>query len=72
MLKTLDKLENHPLFYERSKEAVDVVDANVKDLKSGDIVECWIYRLTNFKDHLMALPFIDNYDCNNDPKFVFW
>ncbi len=67
MLKILDKLEKHPIYYERTLGEIEMVDSKVTDFKAGDTVDCGIYLLKNFKDHLLDLPFLDNYDSEADP-----
>ncbi|XP_050423493.1 gamma-glutamylaminecyclotransferase-like isoform X2 [Adelges cooleyi] len=54
MLAFLDEFENHPNFYVRQKTCVK--------LTNDDIVECWIYFLTNYPDNFLQLKYFSDYD----------
>ena len=64
MLKVLDELEKSPIFYTRTQENFEIVESMVGTFQNGDIVECGIYLLKDFKDHLLELPFLEVY-CNS-------
>jgi len=52
-LAELDKLENHPILYERQ-----LLDFEVDD---GTCQKAWIYLLKKFKAEMLELPFYDCY-----------
>ncbi|XP_076810418.1 putative gamma-glutamylcyclotransferase CG2811 [Clavelina lepadiformis] len=63
MLEVLDKLETHPVLYERTPIFVDLAQStNINNEISATSLECETYILHNYKELLLNLPFIDCYD----------
>ncbi|XP_045108699.1 putative gamma-glutamylcyclotransferase CG2811 isoform X1 [Portunus trituberculatus] len=54
MLELLDRLEDHPKYYERKMK-------KVKLQESGKELECWVYLLHKYKPFMMELPFLNDY-----------
>lgn len=57
MLGLLDELEDAPRYYKRKLESVRIIgEATTKDSghEIGDIVQCWVYKLDNFKEEMLA------------------
>ena len=49
MLKELDKLEDHPNFYIRSEEPIEMqTNENDKSLSKPETINCWVYLLKSF------------------------
>nr|XP_002124027.1 putative gamma-glutamylcyclotransferase CG2811 [Ciona intestinalis] len=63
MLKTLDKLENHPTLYLRSK-------IQVKRNTESDVIECDAYLLTNYKLELLTLPMLTSYNITTSSSYI--
>ncbi|XP_071942372.1 putative gamma-glutamylcyclotransferase CG2811 [Antedon mediterranea] len=62
MLAALDRLEGHPIYYQRTDIKVTLVqDADGNPLQNQTPITCMFYVLRNFKDHMMELPFIEEY-----------
>ncbi|XP_045601954.1 putative gamma-glutamylcyclotransferase CG2811 isoform X2 [Procambarus clarkii] len=59
MLATLDKLEDHPRYYERK-----IIKVLLQ--KSREEVDCWIYLLFKYKPHMMELPFLKAYSSSGN------
>ncbi|KAL0279126.1 UNVERIFIED_CONTAM: hypothetical protein PYX00_000742 [Menopon gallinae] len=58
MLAALDILEDHPSFYIREVEKVN--------LNSTDTLDCWIYFIKNFKPELLTQERFKEYHSNGD------
>lgn len=52
MLKTLDRLEQYPDWYDRQLHDV---------LVGSETVQCWIYMLKNYSENLLLLPFLTEF-----------
>ena len=66
MMKHLDKLENHPIYYTRTQEEFEIIDAKDSTVSNGQKIIGGIYLLKNFKKDLLHLQFITNYSSEND------
>lgn len=53
MFERLDKLEEHPKFYERKLTQINTEDS---------VIDCWCYFMTNFRQELLSKEFIEDYD----------
>lgn len=56
MLEKLDVLEDHPNFYIREIEEVELINS-----KEDKIVKCWIYFLKKFKPSLLNEEYLKEY-----------
>ncbi|XP_076309943.1 gamma-glutamylaminecyclotransferase-like [Tachypleus tridentatus] len=65
MLQNLDKLENHPTYYERMQEDVCIIQSCEGSATTGDCKEnclrVWMYFLKNYKPELLNLPYLEEY-----------
>ncbi|XP_067931018.1 putative gamma-glutamylcyclotransferase CG2811 [Watersipora subatra] len=59
-LLALDELERHPIVYVR--ELIPVHKLNEDDTLSDTCVQAWCYILPDYKDYLLALPYLDRYN----------
>ena len=59
MLENLDVLEDHPNYYQRRPEKVTKSDDNCE-------IECWIYTLKKYKEEMLKLPMLSNYNSEDD------
>ena len=70
MLKVLDELERHPIFYNRRLMKIQLMCVNRETLSNnnmfeeGNTLECLCYVMPNFKDELLTLTMEDDYDAN--------
>lgn len=58
MLSNLDILEDHPNYYIREKDVVQLYSTDSKLCKE---LSCWMYFIKNFKQHLLQNPHIEDY-----------
>ncbi|XP_022643442.1 putative gamma-glutamylcyclotransferase CG2811 isoform X2 [Varroa jacobsoni] len=63
MLTALDDLENHPNYYVRQQEPVEISD--------GSILTPWVYFLIDFQEKLLQKPFLDNYSSSGSHGLVY-
>lgn len=65
MLSRLDVLEDHPSFYVRE---IDEIQLNglKEDVESPKTLNCWIYFLKKFKPYLLSEPFLKEYHSEGD------
>lgn len=61
VLSQLDILENHPSFYVRETESVQIIPQNEESNDSKEELKCWIYFLKQFKPSLLSMPFLVEY-----------
>ena len=69
MLGHLDELEDHPKWYTRTPTQCHLLPEQAGlghggGVSSGSAVDCEVYFLFDFKDELLDLPPISNYDSN--------
>lgn len=69
MLAKFDELECHPDYYTRIQEEVQMISKNGSN---GKLIRPWIYFLKNFRQELLALPYLDDYssDGSHGLKYV--
>ncbi|XP_059062615.1 putative gamma-glutamylcyclotransferase CG2811 [Achroia grisella] len=58
MLSKLDILEDHPNYYIRE---IDDIEVKTSDSTEGGIMKCWVYFLKSFKQELLSRPQMDDY-----------
>ncbi|XP_031770396.2 putative gamma-glutamylcyclotransferase CG2811 isoform X2 [Galleria mellonella] len=58
MLSKLDILEDHPNYYIREIDDIEVKKTDTNDVET---VKCWVYFLKSFKQELLSRPQMDNY-----------
>lgn len=58
MLSNLDILEDHPNYYIREIDEIQLLDKESMKLK---VVKCWIYFLPKFKPELLEYQMFENY-----------
>ncbi|CAH2056273.1 unnamed protein product, partial [Iphiclides podalirius] len=58
MLGQLDILEDHPNYYIRE---IDNIDIKKDYSNEKETIRCWIYFLKNFKEELLSKPMLENY-----------
>ncbi|CAB3375121.1 Hypothetical predicted protein [Cloeon dipterum] len=63
MVKRLDELEDHPIFYKRELRPVR--------LECGTERVCWIYLIQKYREDLLELPFLDDYKSNGPHGLVY-
>lgn len=65
VLSELDDLENHPTWYKRSKCDI-ITTQGATGIQVGDIVPCFAYFLTDFKESFLSQDFLSEYtlECN--------
>ncbi len=63
MLTNLDILEEYPKLYTRREEPILVTaDTPAPGSENGQVVKmAWAYFLSDFRQELLKLPYIDNY-----------
>lgn len=63
MLTRLDILEDHPTFYEREVDEIELIndDNQQTDGKPEKIVKCWVYFLKKYKPALLTENFMTEY-----------
>ncbi|KAK6642634.1 hypothetical protein RUM43_004136 [Polyplax serrata] len=61
VLSQLDILENHPSFYVRETESVQIIPQKEENNDSKEELKCWIYFLKHFKPSLLSMPFLVEY-----------
>ena len=54
----MDELENHPHFYQRRQETVEVIENDNEE----KYLNCWMYFLPRFKQQVLELKSYENYD----------
>ncbi|XP_033117651.1 putative gamma-glutamylcyclotransferase CG2811 [Anneissia japonica] len=70
MLAALDKLEAHPVYYQRTDIQVMMYeDADGRPLQSQSPINCMFYVLRNYKDHLLNLEFLEEYKDSEPLKY---
>ena len=68
MIKTLDKLEDCPQYYERLPCNVILRKPVGRASEVAQMFPCFAYFLTNFKESLLQLPMLSSFDANNLPQ----
>ncbi|CAK1593130.1 unnamed protein product [Parnassius mnemosyne] len=58
MLGNLDILEDHPNYYIRE---IDNIEIKKDDVDNTETMKCWIYFLKSFKEELLTKPMLENY-----------
>lgn len=66
MLSNLDILENHPQWYVRRQERVQIKFYANSEQEGTETILAWIYFLPNFKRTLLTLPLISNYSSSGE------
>ena len=68
MLQCIDELEEHPDHYTRTP-----VDVLLQPADGGDVIplSCDIYFLYDFKEELLALPHISDYDGKSPEQLLY-
>ena len=59
MLSLLDEIEDAPRYYKRKLEFVRISDTV--------LLQCWLYKLDNFKPEMLNGPFLRAYSSRNFP-----
>ena len=54
MLELLDEIEDVPRYYKRKLEKVKIIREPCSKMKIGDVLECWCYKMDNFREDLLA------------------
>ena len=74
MLLLLDEIEDAPRYYKRKLESVRLVEVadhhptlQSSHYTQGDILQCWCYKLDNFKGDMLHKPFITSYSAKEYP-----
>uniref|UniRef100_A0A0B6ZB80 Gamma-glutamylcyclotransferase family protein n=1 Tax=Arion vulgaris TaxID=1028688 RepID=A0A0B6ZB80_9EUPU len=61
-LKHIDWFEGHPNWYERRQIKVELLtDSDGNKLDQPNIVECWLYGLSRYKNSLLEMPQLEVY-----------
>ncbi|OQR73300.1 gamma-glutamylaminecyclotransferase B isoform 1 [Tropilaelaps mercedesae] len=63
MLKLLDDFENHPTYYKRQAEDIELDD--------GSTLSAWAYFLVDFKEELLQKPLLENYSSSGAHGLVY-
>ncbi|XP_068621972.1 putative gamma-glutamylcyclotransferase CG2811 [Battus philenor] len=58
MLAKLDILEDHPNYYIREIDNVEIMKSDTNETQK---IKCWIYFLKNFKEELLSRQMLENY-----------
>jgi len=62
LLKDLDEFEETPTVYQRERTDIEIRNrSNVTAAEPGDIVQCWIYKIKNYRPQLLETPFLEEY-----------
>ncbi|KAM3955447.1 putative gamma-glutamylcyclotransferase CG2811 [Aphomia sociella] len=61
MLSKLDILEDHPNYYVRE---IDDIEVRKPDSCDTETLKCWVYFLKNFKPQLLSRPLMEVYSSN--------
>lgn len=64
MLRHLDILEEHPTFYTREIEEIELYTKNIRS-------DCWIYFLKKFKPDLLEQQHFADYSSSGDHGLVY-
>ena len=67
MLDFLDELEDAPRYYKRKIEKVKLIGDFSPDFQGGEVLPCYCYQLDNFKDEMLAKPFLKVYSSKENP-----
>merc|ERR1719270_2134634 len=75
MLALLDEIEDVPRYYKRKLESVRIIGDSMSSSPLpatgraiGDIVQCWCYKLDNFKEEMLQqTSFLISYSAKNYP-----
>ena len=67
MLEVLDELEDAPRYYKRKIEKVKLIGDFSHEFQGGEVLPCYCYQLDNFKDEMLAKPFVRVYSSKEYP-----
>jgi len=69
MLDLLDEIEDAPRYYKRKCENVRIISEPTESgkISVGDIVECWCYKMDQFKEELLDKTFLKSYSSKEYP-----
>ena len=72
MLGILDDLERHPYFYKRSKVSCVLKQAaDSAEYVNGDVINCEVYLMFNFRPDLLTLPQLSSYADDPQRPYVY-
>ncbi|XP_071452257.1 putative gamma-glutamylcyclotransferase CG2811 isoform X2 [Hetaerina americana] len=66
MLEKLDELEDHPNFYQRRIDEIEVVNSDFHGETARSTFQCWVYFLKKFRADLLNLPMLQCYQSKGD------
>lgn len=76
MLKVLDELEKHPLFYKRTTVSCVLDQSTTTNLDAAEsttksVVTCEAYVMHNFRPDLLTLPHLSSYADDPERPYVY-
>ncbi|XP_046403196.1 gamma-glutamylaminecyclotransferase [Ischnura elegans] len=66
MLEKLDELEDHPNWYIREIDDIQILNSDLSDSSAQSTMKCWVYFLKTFRPDLLELPTFPCYDSGGD------